>query len=248
MRKLLFFLLLLTPLQAWAIINAEDLDLVVKGEGVGGKVGFSLSGNSGNSEKVTGEASGRLLRRGGDHTTMFVASYAYGKSRGLRDTNRSFAHLRHRYALDATWAVEAFGQAQQNEFALLKLRTLLGGGLRWSQQKDGFSLAVGLGSFYEREELKPAANEPVTSLWRGNSYLSLYYALNERIRLQNTLYYQPAWSDVADFRLLDEAALNISLTDTLDLKLVIEIANDSRPPVGIKDSDISYNTGLEYRF
>jgi putative salt-induced outer membrane protein YdiY len=166
----------------------------------------------------------------------------------VRDTNRSFAHLRHRYGLDAAWDVELFGQAQQNEFALLKLRTLLGGGLRWSQQSDGLSLAIGLGSFFEREELKAAANEPAASLWRGNSYIALYYALNERVRLQNTLYYQPAWKNPADFRLLDDVALSVSLSDRLDLKLAVEIANDSRPPATIKDTDISYKTGMELRF
>ncbi|NWF37419.1 DUF481 domain-containing protein [Mariprofundus sp. KV] len=248
MQIIIILFLLFTPAQAWAIINAEDLDLSVDAEGFGGKFGFSVSGSSGNSEKVAGEASGRLLWRHGPHTNMFVASHAYGKSRGVRDTNKSFAHLRHRYALDRTWDAELFGQAQQNEFALLKLRTLLGGGLRWSQQQGGLSLAIGLGSFIEREELKAAANEPVTSLWRGNSYISLYYALNERVRLQNTLYYQPAWRDPADFRLLDDVAVSLSLTDTLDLKLAVEIANDSRPPATIKDTDISYKTGLELRF
>lgn len=248
MRIIFICLLLFAPAQAWAIINAEDLDLSVDAEGVGGKFGFSVSGSSGNTEKVSGEASGRLLWRHGPHANMFVASHAYGKSSGLRDTNKSFAHLRHRYALDAIWDAELFGQAQQNEFALLKLRTLLGGGLRWSQQSDGLSLAIGLGSFFEREVLKAAANEPATSLWRGNSYLSLYYALNQRVRLQNTLYYQPVWNDPADFRLLDDVAVSVSLTDTLDLKLAIEIANDSRPPATIKDTDISYKTGLEYRF
>lgn len=248
MQVIVFLLLLLLPAQASAIINAEDLDLSVDSEGFAGKVGLSVSGSSGNSDKVSGEGSTRLLWRRGLHTSMFVASYSYGKSRGVRDTNKAFAHLRHRYAFSEAWEVEAFGQAQQNEFALLKLRTLLGGGLRWSAQADGLSLALGLGSFYEREALKPAANEPVARLWRGNTYLSLFYKLNSRIRFQNTVYYQPAWRNAADFRLLDDAGLNVSLTETLDLRLSFEVANDSRPPAGIKDTDISYKTGLEYRF
>ena len=247
MRILCFLLLLCAPLQAWAIINAEDLDLSIQEDGLLGKVGFSANGSSGNSDKINGEASGRLLWRHGPHTEMLVGNYAYGKSRGVRDTNKAFAHLRHRYALTPIRDAEAFAQAQQNEFAHLKLRTLLGGGLRWSQGDENVSLHLGLGAFHEWEKLSNSTL-PVSRLWRGNSYLALGYALNERVRLQNTLYYQPALKDAADYRLLDDAALSVSLTDHLALRIAIEIAKDSQPPAGIKDTDISYKTGLEFKF
>jgi len=217
-------------------------------DGVTGKIGFAASGNSGNSSKFSGEANGRLLWLHGKQTEMAAASYSYGKSRGVRDTNKAFAHLRHRYNFVEHWDVEAFAQAQQNEFSLLKLRTLIGGGLRWSTRSDDFSLAIGAGSFYEREELKPAALEPVARLWRGNAYLALFYRLNEHVRAQSTIYYQPAWQRPSDFRLLDNAALNVGLTDHLDLKLSIEYARDSRPPLGVRANDMSYKSGLELRF
>jgi len=247
MRILCFLLVLCAPLQAWAIINAEDLDLSIEEDGLLGKVGLSANGSSGNSDKINGEASARLLWRHGRHTEMLVGSYAYGKSRGLRDTNKAFAHLRHRYTLTSVWDIEAFAQAQQNEFAHLKLRTLLGGGLRWSHQDENVNLHLGLGVFHEREKLRNSTL-PVTRLWRGNSYLALGFALNKRVRIQNTVYYQPALKDAADYRLLDDAALSVGLTDHLDLRLAIEIAKDSQPPAGIKDTDISYKTGLEFKF
>jgi len=247
MRILFILFLLLAPAQALAIINAEDLDLSIKEEGTVGKVELSLNGNSGNSAKINGEASGRLLWRYGLHTDMLVGSYAYGKSRGVRDTNKAFVHMRHRYALNEAWDLEAFAQAQQNEFARLKLRTLLGGGLRWSRQADDWQVHVGLGSFYEREALR-GTSAPATRLWRANSYLALHYVINDHLRLQNTVYYQPAWKQPADFRLLDDIAMSVALTDGVDLRLSLEMAHDSRPPAGIKPTDISYKTGLTYGF
>ncbi|EAU53931.1 YdiY family protein [Mariprofundus ferrooxydans] len=244
---LIFILLFLAPSQALAIINAEDLDLSIHEDGTAGKVGFSLNGNSGNSAKINGEGSGRLLWRHGSNTEMLVGSYAYGKSRGVRDTNEAFVHLRHRYALNDSWDVEAFAQAQQNEFARLKLRTLLGGGLRWSSQAEGWQLHVGLGSFFERESLR-GSNAPATRLWRGNAYLGLHFAINDHVRLQNTVYYQPAWRYPADFRLLDDAAVSVTLSAGLDLRLSLEMAHDSRPPAGVRPTDISYKTGLAYAF
>jgi len=247
--SLLFITVQALPTQALAIINAEDLDLSIDNNGVAGKLGFSVSGSSGNSDKMSGEGSARLIWRHGQHMEMLVGSFSYGKSRGVRDTNKSFAHFRHRYAWAKTWGVEGFAQAQQNEFSRLKLRTLIGAGGRWSYQNHGLAMHVGLGSFYEREALRAVANlAPVTRLWRGNSYLALRYAFNARLRMQNTIYYQPSWKDSTDYRLLDDAALHIALNDSLDLKLVIEIGQDSRPPAGVKNSDVSYKTGLSYRF
>jgi putative salt-induced outer membrane protein YdiY len=248
MRLLLIFLLLFAPHAALAIVNAEDLDLNIEEDGFVGKVGISVSGSSGNTEKINGEGSLRLLWKYGDYTNMLVGSHAYAKSSGSRNTNKSFAHLRHRYAVDRIWAVEAFAQAQQNEFAQLKLRTLYGGGLRYSRNISNHAIHLGLGSFYEQEKLRAAANSPDTQLWRGNIYFAWRFNVNDRIRFQNTVYYQPAWKDTADFRMIDDAAISIALTKQLDLKLSLEVSHDSLPPVGIKPTDISYKTGLELRF
>jgi len=239
----------LMPALALAIINAEDLDLSKPEDGVVGKLGFSLSGSSGNSDKVSGEASGRVVWRHAQTMDMLVGSFKYGKSRGVRDTNASFIHLRHRYAWDDQWAWEAFTQAQKDEFARLKLRALIGGGMRWSYLDHGFDAHIGLGSFYEHEALRAIGNtSPITRAWRGNAYLALHYRFNERVRVQSTLYYQPSWQDAADYRLLDDAALHVALSDQLDLKLVLELSQDSRPPAGVQSTDMSYKTGLSYRF
>ncbi|MDQ6966003.1 MAG: DUF481 domain-containing protein [Mariprofundaceae bacterium] len=247
----LFLLLLAAPAEAFAIINAEGLGVAVDKEGLNGKASLSVNGSSGNSDKINGEAGGRLVWVHGPHTEMLVGSYAYGKSRGKRDTNKSFLHLRHRYALDNSLDAEAFGQAQQNEFARLKLRTLLGGGLRWGQMDTDWTVYLGLGSFYENETLRSSAANtapPRTRLWRGNAYGTLFYAFNERVGFQNTVYFQPAWKGTADYRLLENAALTVNLSEKLDLRLSIEVEKDSRPPTGIKSTDTSYKTGLEYRF
>jgi len=248
---LLFLLLLMLqslPTQALAIINAEDLNLTRDTDGLAGKFDISAKGSSGNSDKLSGEASGHMIWKHDRHLDMLVGSFSYGRSRGVRDSNKSFVHIRHRYAWNNTWGLEGFAQAQQDEFARLKLRTLIGGGIRWSYRQQGWDWHIGLGSFYERERLRTTATAPISHLWRGNTYLALRHAFNDRIRIQNTLYYQPAWTDTADYRLLDDAALHIALAENLDLKLVIEVAQDSRPPTGISHTDISYKTGLSFRF
>jgi len=250
MKTLIFILfLILLPAQSLAIIDAEGLGVGVDKEGVNGKAGLSVNGSSGNSDKISAEGSARLAWLHGEQTEILVASHAYGKSRGVRDTNRSFVHLRHRYAWSGALDVEGFAQAQQNEFARLKLRTLLGGGVRLKQQSGDWRYYLGLGSFYESETLRrSAALEPKSRLWRGNSYLIMHAALNELVSLENTVYFQPAWRDSSDYRFLENASLHVSLTDSLSLRLSIELEQDSRPPAGVKTSDVNYKTGLEFKF
>ncbi|MDQ6992552.1 MAG: DUF481 domain-containing protein [Mariprofundus sp.] len=237
----------LAPMQAEAIINAENFDQALDADGVVGKFGLSVNGGSGHSVKLHSEVSAKLMWKHGRHTDLAILSYAYGKSNQTRDTNNAFIHLRHRYLFAQHWDLEAFGQVQQDEFARLKLRSLLGGGVRWSWKSDTWGMHLGAGSFYERESLR-ASVLPPSHLWRANLYAAVHGQLNDHVRLQDTLYYQPAWRYSNDFRLLNNAEANIVITDTLTLVLSLDIAHDSRPPAGVKPSDVSYKTGLQYSF
>jgi putative salt-induced outer membrane protein YdiY len=247
--RLLFFLLFFVPGSALAIVNIEALDVSPDGDGWQGRVGIAVKGASGNTDKVNAELDGRLIRRRGQYFDMLTGSFNYGKSKGVRDTNNSFLHLRHRYALNESWGLEAFAQAQKNEFARLKLRTLLGGGIRRSWLGDRTTLHLGLGSFFENETLRPGTVAAAsTRLWRGNAYMAWHYSVGKRVRLQNTLYFQPAWSDFGDQRLFNAAALRVAITGKLDIRMAVELTYDSRPPVAVRATDISYATGLEFRF
>lgn len=248
---ILFLLLFLLPSPAHAIVNIEDMGVGSDQQGVSGKASLAVNGSSGNSNTISGEAGGRLDWLHGRNTEIAVASYAYGKSNGARNTNKSFLHLRHRYALREGLDVEAFTQAQKDEFARLKLRTLVGGGLRLGWKAKGWRYWLGLGSFYVNETLSSTAANPLapsSHLWRGNAYATLDYRFNDHVKLHNTVYYQPAWRDTADYHILFNSGLGVSLGGSLALRLSLDLAKDSRPPAGVKSTDISYSTALDFSF
>lgn len=170
----------------------------------------------------------------------------------MQDTNRAFAHLRHtrQYAPRRAW--EAFTQAEEDEFTRLGFRGLLGGGLRFTlAESDASSVHLGTGAFYARETLDEApglTDGGTRNFWRANLYLALRYDISASAGLANTVYYQPETGDLHDYRLLDEAALRVRLTDRLDLKLSLQVTHDSRPPQSVEETDIDYLTGIEYRF
>ncbi|HLP98107.1 MAG TPA: DUF481 domain-containing protein [Sideroxyarcus sp.] len=246
-------LALALPFAACAIVNVEQAIIGKTGDGLHSSVSLLASGASGNTEKSTTKADVLALWQHGSDTEFVQLQYAYGRSRGQTDTDRAFIHLRHRRDLGDGWGVEGFAQTGQDRFARLSQRTLLGGGLRriLFEEEGRAAGYLGLGAFHEQESLnaKIGTTDTLnTNLWRANSYLVLKRQLNGQVRFSNTLYYQPALSDTADYRVLEQASLLVKLGESLDLKLSLDIAFDSKPAQTVQKRDLLYSTGLEYAF
>jgi len=246
--KLGFMFLFLFPMQAFAIVNAEDTTLLADAEELAGKIALSADGNRGNVVTNGIEASSLLRLKHGKDTEILALNYKQAQSRGVRNANKSYLHLRHRHLLNEAWALEIFGQTQQDEFANLKLRALLGGGMRWSQQRETWSFHLGLGTFYEYEQLRKSVVSDKSYLWRVNTYMTADYLLSEHAKLHETVYLQPAWKAMRDLRILNDTSLKVSLTEHVALSLTLEVGYDSRPPVGTVKTNISYQTGVAYHF
>lgn len=240
------------PPAAQAIVNIEGMRGSGKEPGISGSVSLSVSGKSGNSDTMDASADGRVNWRRQDSLTFLVASLSYGKSDQVRDTNKAFGHLRHIIEHSERLAYEGFVQAERNEFTRLSLRTLAGAGVRLTLHgNEKGQTHLGLGAFRSSETLDedPVLTDSGTErLWRANIYLALNYAINEQLRIGSTTYYQPDTGDSGDYRLLEQAALKLAVSNRLALKLSLDIARDSRPPQTVKKTDTSYMTGLEYSF
>ncbi len=248
-----FFMLCWLPLPVQAIVNVEQAIIGKTEPGLHGSVSLAANGASGNSEKSALKADAQALWQHDAHTEFAQLQYASGQSRGQTDTDRAFLHLRHRTGLAHDRGVEAFAQTGRDRFARLAQRTLLGGGLRWVLREEVGKAAayLGFGAFHEQESLNGqfgTTDELQSSLWRGNSYLVLKQQINEQVRFNNTLYYQPALSDGSDYRILEQAVLLVKLADRLDFKISLEVAFDSRPPQTVQQRDVLYSTGLEFAF
>jgi len=237
-----------------AIVNIEDLRVEEPAPGFSGQLAFAASGQSGNTDKSALSLGTRMQWYRRPATSFIVFNHERGETGGILDTKKSFFHARRirHVTLESDW--EAFGQVEENEFTRLSYRGLLGGGARLhlgGSGEAGFAVIAGLGAFYSREKLDDragATDAGTETLWRGNLYLVVKYRLNERVRVLSTTYYQPATNDFEDYRALEQAALQVKLTDRLDLKLSLDIAYDSRPPQLVEKTDTTYRTGIEYSF
>lgn len=66
--------------------------------------------------------------------------------------------------------------------------------------------------------------------------------------MYSTTYYQPAFSDTADYRMLEQASILVKLRENLDFKVSLDISFDSMPPQTVQQRDLTYSTGLEFNF
>jgi putative salt-induced outer membrane protein YdiY len=251
--RLFSFFLAILPSLAHAIVNMESVHLGKPEQGFSGNFDLSIDAQYGNTEKSTA-STGMKLQWAEDKNTDFVlASYSYGESGGVKDTNKSFVHLRHIHQIDDSIAWEAFTQLSSNEFTRLNLRALLGGGARLTLGKisDKHAIYLGLGGFYEREELDvetSGSDTKIEKTFRGNGYLVMKYQFNPYVTMVSATYYQPALDEFSDYRAIENASLVSQLTDELSLQLAVDIQHDSKPAPDVKKTDTSVTVGFSLRF
>jgi putative salt-induced outer membrane protein YdiY len=232
---------------AFAIVNIESARIQKKEDGFSGQLEVDASVQSGNTSNTRIGAGSRLQWIRGKVTDFIVLNYDYGESSSTRDINKAFLHGRHIVQRNEHWAWEAFGQLEQNEFTRLSFRALGGGGLRRTIREDADkgAMYVGVGGFYSTERLD---DDSVSNLVRVNTYLVFKHVFNPTTHFVSTTYYQPATTDFDDYRALEQAALTVAINKSLNLKLSVDIAHDSQPPAGVKSTDTTFRTGIEYRF
>jgi putative salt-induced outer membrane protein YdiY len=236
---------------AQAIVNMEDLHTGEPKEGFSGQVELSFNRSSGNSEVQEYSLGSRLQHHHNAITNYLLLSGSYGESSGVRNTEKGFLHGRHMRALTPTVTAEAYAQTEYDKFARLEFRGLLGGGARLTllPRAEKGEAYLGLGAYYSEERIDETyADGGSETLWRANSYLVLKYQASDNTTLVSTTYYQPALDDGSDYRLMEQAALKVKMSDMLSLVVAVDYRRDSRPPIGVESEDVSYTTSLSLEF
>jgi len=258
---LLYGLLCLLAMPAHAIVNIENIRAEEPKDGISSQVNLGINGDRGNTDKISATAAAKINWRQQLRSSFLVYSQEYGKSNDIKDTDKSFLHLRYIKEYTDVTATEVFTQYQDDQFKRLSSRVLLGAGLRFvltqsKQEKKQSTNILGLGAFRSEERYNDAviADERTENAWRANFYWVYKIRLNAQLNLANTIYLQPDVSEIDDVRLFDQFALEIKMTEKLSLRLNLDISHDSEPPVlsaqsdALDKTDVSYSTSFVYNF
>jgi hypothetical protein len=175
--------------------------------------------------------------------------FSYGKSSGVTNTNKTYAHVRYIHKLykkSIDW--ESYLQSETNEFTKVKYRYVGGAGLRLYKKKQKFGeLYLGVGAFYE-DIAYTTSLDPQEYNLRLNNYLAYTNKFTKESYISYVLYYQPKVDAMSDFILSNGLELNILVYKQLYLNITFYYDYDAVPAVGVEKADISQKTSFIYKF
>jgi hypothetical protein len=158
--------------------------------------------------------------------------------------NAWFLHGRFNYKLSELVRLESFIQGQYNQLLIVEQRNLIGAGLRvkWVD-KERFNGYVGNSYMYEVEYSDRAGTTNYNH--RNSTYLTLSYtAKSEKFSVTNTVYYQPLYRDLGDYRILEQFRLNLPLSKWLRVFTLYNYYFDSKTPLNSKEYTSNLNLGI----
>lgn len=263
LKKTFLIITLLMPLRSWGITNIESNRLEVLPKGFSGRLMASIEGKNGNTDKEEFSLSGKLNYQQSKNIWMVLFERDYGKANDLVNDDAVFWHGRLTHNYTARLASEIFVQYEEDEFTRLQSRALLGAGLRFALQKNeadvqkkAFTFFYGLGAFREKEKTDLVSYLESQYTSRLNLYYVYKHALSPQVMFSNTFYYQPAFQQFDDYRVLLNLALNVRLNSKLALQVDYQLRHDNQPPentllvtpIMVDETDSDYKTSIVYEF
>lgn len=249
-RCFLLFLGLVTGVSAQ--INTEKYRQDAESTGFSGHIDFSAQVITGNTDYKFYTLSGRLNQNWGHSYTFLVVDGGMGRNKGQRIMDQALAHLRHVITLNRILQHESFVQKDFNKKRHLTDRIVMGNGFRVRILTKGeFKMRAAIAYMFEREWYNISVNDThqrQMDAHRISSYLTLEYELEKNLSFIAVTYFQPEILGPKDNRVLSENALIVHLGKHLDLQNTLNLRFDSRPPSGVKKTDMTLKTGLSVNF
>ncbi len=247
----LFFMLCLKSLLIGQVVNVEDRRVRL-GDSVHwlGKadLGFNVIQNT--QQFLTASAAVQLEYKQKRHFVLSLTAYNLAKSAAQNILNDGFQHLRYNYDVTDKTIWEAYAQVQYNERIRLRLRTLVGTGLRFKILRGGAAqrLYFGASYFYESTQFRD------TILPFFNHRLSFYVSFSSKIgtnaRFASTTYFQPIITNPNSRRWASDNALTIPLSKKASFRANLNLTFDSDPrlPESVPDLIYAWTNGIRLEF
>ncbi len=244
MYKLILSSLLLSS-TAWAIVSIKPVEISGQ-EASSHEVGVSYSTKSGNSDTTSTSLSLKGVYQNINSANMIVIDYDYAEANGVKNSDKTFAHIRHIRSTDIKYLnYEIFTQAQKDDFRSIESRVLIGAGARYKYTLSNDSnLFLGIGLFNTQLD----ENNIKSDFESLNSYISYNQTFDSGAKLTYNGYYQPRVDEVSDYHISQKAQISLKITDKVELVVSMNHTYDSKPAIGVEKSDLSTKTGINYKF
>ena len=182
------------------------------------------------------------------NTFFFSGNAELIRSKDQDFQNGWFIHFRYNRKLGKSekLRLEAFIQDQNNALLSINSRNLVGLGLRYKlASNDVFKAYLGNSYMYEKE-VSDEVNQNYYN-HRNNSYISLTLRLpKSELQLVNTVYFQPLYTDISNFRVLEQFKAEVPLLGNFKVSTLFNYFYNNVNPLGKSEFTSSLSVGLTF--
>jgi len=182
------------------------------------------------------------------NTFFFSGNAQLIRSQDQDYQNGWFIHFRYNRKLGASGRLrlEAFIQDQNNELLSINSRNLIGTGLRYKLINKEFLWSYLGNSYMYEKEVSDLASQTYYN-HRNSTYLSLTLKLPEsKLELINTVYFQPLYNDISNFRVLEQFKIEMPLKGNLRVSTLFNYFYNNINPFGTSEFTSTLSVGLTY--
>lgn len=246
---LLYFLLLSGFLLNAQIVNVENLRHEIDSLGWSGHARIDTQIEKNNTNRIFEFSNQLRIQYKRKKSLWFlIHDMAFKEVNASEIENNSTQHLRFSHELSPKISFEAFLQSQSDRVSEIKLRALVGTGLRFNlydSEKSKFYLGTTI--MYEYENSVDDIDNVQNNI-RSSTYFTFKIKPSKNFSIVSSSYYQPLVDQISDFRLLNETALLFTIFKNLKFITTVYYIYDSFPVTNVANEQFKLTNGLIYSF
>lgn len=211
-------------------------------------VDLAFSGASGNDRTVLLTSGFTLSHLQTERFELeWSGSVRYGKSEGREVARNLKSGVKLDLMPNARWSPFFMVNAERDPFRKLDLRSNSGAGVKYTfWQGDAGVASISVAGLHSYEDFTADPDLPLeprqTARWSWRFKGSR--DLGERVRIENTTFYQPVWNRGSEYLLNMDSSLRVPMTQRISLTLSHSYARDSMAPAGVHKDDHLVKAGL----
>jgi len=197
-----------------------------------------------------------LLYVSNRHAYILINSIEYQSSSNATPFSTGFTHFRVNFRRQHKVSYETYAQLQYDEVRRMQLRTLAGGGVRFTAiDEEGFDVHLGSGLMYEIEKWRAVENEPSSDFYKAipklSNYIGVEFELSKHVRLNLWGLFQTGYDDQDQLwrnRYAVEVALNFIVSKRVIWLNRFAYFYDAQPVIAINPAFSQLMNGLRINF
>ena len=184
------------------------------------------------------------------NTYLVSSDISFNRVGTQRNVNNGGLMFKYNYWVpDKIIIAEGFFQYQYNRVKSLKHRYILGGGPRFNiADRDKFSFFLVAYTIYLKELYQTGDFENRKSLVKFSSMASFDWQMTPTTKLEHTTYYEPDYSDPADFRIWSETRFSLKISKKFTFGLFAKLEYENIAPPEIDHLFYTINNSFQWVF